>query len=117
MMLHSAEMRWFFVGPAPEAVADWLDARKGLSSRTNNISKIKNLTSRRIDALYQLNVPKSSRQTEKDHARSPQSFQDWPVTLRLCRSRSRHCCQWTRMLREAPGRPSFAFHREEHNSI
>jgi hypothetical protein len=29
MMLHSAEMRWFFVGPAPEAVADWFDAREG----------------------------------------------------------------------------------------
>jgi hypothetical protein len=26
MMLHSAEMRWFFVGPAPEAVLDWFDA-------------------------------------------------------------------------------------------
>jgi hypothetical protein len=59
MMLHSAEMRWFFVGPAPEAVADWLDARKGLSPHPYNSSKIKDLTLSKIDDLYQANVPMS----------------------------------------------------------
>ena len=29
MMLHSAEMRWFFVGPAPEWVPEWFDAGEG----------------------------------------------------------------------------------------
>lgn len=28
MLLHSAEMRWFFVGSKPEAVAHWFDARQ-----------------------------------------------------------------------------------------
>ena len=29
MMLYSAEMRWFFVGPAPEWVPEWFDAGEG----------------------------------------------------------------------------------------
>lgn len=38
MMLHSAEMRWFFVGPAPEWVPEWFDAGEGrLSERLEKL--------------------------------------------------------------------------------